>query len=63
MNCTMVVSNAKAESVQMSCPVKGSAATPPLINNMTLVVKDPALMGQIKAGKNYVVTISEAPAA
>lgn len=60
MNCTLVVDNGKINSIQMSAPIAGNTATPPVTNNLTLAIKDPAMMGLFKAGKNYVLTVSEA---
>jgi hypothetical protein len=62
MNCTMVVDNGKANSIQMIGATPVNATIPAITNNLTLVVKDPALMGVFKAGKNYTVVISESEA-
>lgn len=57
-----VTDNGKADVVNLTGTVNGTTTTPAPNNVMNIGINDAFARGQIKAGKKYLVTITDAPA-
>lgn len=54
-----VLDNGKADIINCTGVIAGSATTPPAKNNVGVLIGDPAFRGLVKGGKKFTVTLTE----